>query len=79
MGSTDFGRSVTVAFVLQARDLMGSCMAATLSPPGQDEHLDFVSKALQDRYELKKRGRLGRWGGGCDKYRHVGQSDGEYR
>ena len=53
-------RSVPVAFVHEARDLMGVVHGDDFVFVGLDEDLDFVLKILGSRYEIKNRGRLGR-------------------
>ena len=52
-------KSVPVAFVHETRDMSGVVHGDDFVWEGIDEDLDWVQKLLEDKYELKNRGRLG--------------------
>ena len=54
-------KSVPVAFVHETRDMSGVVHGDDFVWEGIDEDLDWVQKLLEDKYELKNRGRLGVW------------------
>ena len=60
-------RSVPVAFVHDARDMVGVVHGDDFVFVGLDKDLDFVLKVLRGRYEVKNRGRLGGVQGMCER------------